>query len=135
MTRSEAREVLGIGDTYSPEEIRKAYRLKATAAHPDRPTGSDWWFRRLTEARDLLLAPETISDTSPHAPESTSHDASQDASERLHPLVREALEVLADEGSTATLERIIGCRAHPAQTAVRTFLSVLRGPKKKRKKK
>ena len=92
-------------------------------------------FRRLTEARDLLLAPETLSEGDPHAPESTSQDASQDASQRLHPLVREVLEHVADDASTPKLERLLGSRAEAVQVSVRTFLSVLRADKRKVRRK
>ena len=135
MTREEAREALGIAEGYTPEDVRKAYRRKAIHAHPDRPSGDAWYFRRLGEARDLLLSPETLSDTSPQGDDATSQDASQDASQRLHPLVREVLEHVADDASTPKLERILGSRAEATQVAVRTFLSVLGADKRKVRRK
>lgn len=131
VTVTEAREVLGLAEDYSPDQVKHAYRLKVSHAHPDRPQGNAWWFRRLGEARDVLLAPETVQEGEPKRDDATSQEGTEDASAKLHPLVREALETLADDAATETLERIIGCRAGPAQAAVRSFLSVLRGPSSK----
>jgi chromate transport protein ChrA len=50
----EARAVLGVSASATPEEIRTAYRARMRAAHPDRG-GSHAEASRLTAARDRLL--------------------------------------------------------------------------------
>ena len=117
------------------EEVRKAYRLRVTVAHPDRG-GSDYFFRQVSEAYQVLSAPpEEVLEGGPQGDDATSQDASQDASQRLHPLVREVLEHVADDASTPKLERILGSRAEATQVAVRTFLSVLGADKRKVRRK
>lgn|GEM_PF-2446478 len=49
-----ARAILGVGPTASESDIRRAYRAKMIAAHPDRG-GSHNEAARLTAARDRLL--------------------------------------------------------------------------------
>ena len=135
MTTSEAREVLGVGDDPSPDEIKTAYRRLVTTCHPDRGGSADL-FRRVSLAYQVLSAPpETLSEGEPQDSQTTSQDASQDASQRLHPLVREVLEHVADDSATATLERLLGSRASATQVAVRTFLSVLGADKRKVRRK
>ena len=56
MHRAQAAAVLGVGDTATPDEIRRAFRLWAAALHPD-AGGSEAAFARLCEARAVLLAP------------------------------------------------------------------------------
>lgn len=54
MTKDTAREVLGVGDRASDEDIRKRFRLCAKEAHAD-AGGSDARMRLITQARDVLL--------------------------------------------------------------------------------
>ena len=135
MTPSEAREVLCVSEDATEDEIRKAYRLRVTIAHPDRG-GSTWFFRQVSEAYKILSAPpKEVQEGEPQDSQTTSQEPSQDPAARLHPLVREVLEHVADESSTPKLERILGSRAEATQHAVKAFLSVLGGPRKTAKKK
>jgi len=135
VTRAEAREILGLPPGFSPEDLRKAYRLKASIAHPDRPQGDAWYFRTVRAAHDLLTGSEEVSETTPQGHPSTSESGPQSASRDLHPLVKDVLETIADDQSTKGLEKLIGERAGPAQTAVRAFLSVFGSSKRKKKSK
>ncbi len=54
MTPDMAREILGIEENATEEEIRAAHRRLMKAVHPDHG-GSDWLARRINEARDVLL--------------------------------------------------------------------------------
>lgn len=55
MTRKEAAALLGVDDSASPDDVRRAWRVWARLAHPD--LGGDVrHFRRLAAARDELLA-------------------------------------------------------------------------------
>lgn len=54
MTRLEALEVLGLGESASDEEIIKAHRQLIKKLHPDQG-GSDYLARQLNQARDVLL--------------------------------------------------------------------------------
>ncbi len=55
MTRSEAASLLGVDESASPDDVRRAWRVWARLAHPD--LGGDvGHFRRLAAARDELLA-------------------------------------------------------------------------------
>lgn len=54
MTRREAERLLGVRAGATEREIRDAYRLAMSTAHPDRG-GSSEESSRLNEARDLLL--------------------------------------------------------------------------------
>lgn len=49
-----AAEVLGLSGDFGPDEIRRAWRLKSKSAHSD-AGGSNEAFRRITQARDVLL--------------------------------------------------------------------------------
>lgn len=51
---SEARAILGVGQTATPAEIRTAFRTKMARAHPDQG-GTHADAARLTAARDRLL--------------------------------------------------------------------------------
>lgn len=52
---AEARALLGVSRHAAPEAIESAFRQKLHRAHPD-AGGTAEQTRRLTEARDLLLA-------------------------------------------------------------------------------
>lgn len=55
MTREEAAALLGVDPTAGAHDVRRAWRVWARIAHPD--SGGDVeHFRRLTRARDVLLA-------------------------------------------------------------------------------
>ena len=54
--RQEAARLLGVDVDAQPSEVRRAFRLWATVAHPDLG-GSQEQFARLCAARDVLLAP------------------------------------------------------------------------------
>ena len=53
LTRSEAREILGVGLTADETEIRAAYRERVKAVHPDNG-GSRAAFMRVTAAYERL---------------------------------------------------------------------------------
>ena len=53
LTRSEAREILGVDLTADEAEIRAAYRERVTAAHPDNG-GHRAAFMRVTAAYERL---------------------------------------------------------------------------------
>lgn len=56
---SAAYDILGVPPSASPEELKKAYRMKAIALHPDRNTGRDTTedMKRLNVAYGLLSDP------------------------------------------------------------------------------
>jgi DnaJ-class molecular chaperone len=54
MNAKDARDVLGLGPTGSPVEIKKAYQRLAMIHHPDRPNGSDIKFKKINEAYNVL---------------------------------------------------------------------------------
>lgn len=56
------RDVLGIANGAGPDEIRKAYRIKAKERHPDVPGGSEAAMRELTEAFQAALRELEASD-------------------------------------------------------------------------
>lgn len=51
---SEAREILGVPEHASEEEIQLAYKKQIQKVHPDKG-GSEYFATKLNEARDLLL--------------------------------------------------------------------------------
>lgn len=53
-TRAEARRVLGVGADAGTEEIKRAYRERVKAVHPDREGGSDEAFKRVRDAYERL---------------------------------------------------------------------------------
>lgn len=56
ISREAARALLGVSDFPSEDEVQRAFRRKAKAAHPDQGgVGGD--LGRLAEARDVLLKP------------------------------------------------------------------------------
>ncbi|MDP1617261.1 DnaJ C-terminal domain-containing protein [Phenylobacterium sp.] len=54
LTTRRAREMLGVGAAASPGELRRAFRNRAKAVHPDRSGGDAEAFRRLVQAYDAL---------------------------------------------------------------------------------
>jgi len=54
LTARRAREMLGVGAAASPGELRRAFRNRAKAVHPDREGGDAEAFRRLVQAYDAL---------------------------------------------------------------------------------
>lgn len=54
MTIEQARKIIQVRPPYTEEDIKRAYARLAFECHPDRG-GSVEEFRRLTEARDVLL--------------------------------------------------------------------------------
>lgn len=54
LTTRRARELLGVGAAASPGELRRAFRNRAKAVHPDREGGDAEAFRRLVQAYDAL---------------------------------------------------------------------------------
>ena len=54
--RRRAAETLGVAETATPDEIRRAFRAAMHAAHPDRG-GSERLVRDLVEARRVLTSP------------------------------------------------------------------------------
>jgi molecular chaperone DnaJ len=50
-------EILGVAQSASPDEIRRAYRDRARRAHPDRPGGASDAMARLNEAYRVLNDP------------------------------------------------------------------------------
>lgn len=58
MKTSEAREVLGLQDSCTPEDVDDAYKRLAKKCHPD-IGGTAYLFRLVSEARDVLKNGET----------------------------------------------------------------------------
>ncbi|RQG96254.1 J domain-containing protein [Natrarchaeobius oligotrophus] len=54
MRETRARDVLGVDEDATEDEIRTAYRRNVKRAHPDRPTGSKSAFQLVTDAYDRL---------------------------------------------------------------------------------
>jgi len=57
VTRGEAAALLGVAVDAPPAEIRRAFRNKAWSAHPDHGAANGSGLDRLTDAKDVLLAP------------------------------------------------------------------------------
>lgn len=57
MAKRDYYEVLGVGKTASPDEIKKAFRSLAVKYHPDRG-GDETKFKELNEAHEVLKDPE-----------------------------------------------------------------------------
>lgn len=53
MSISEAIKVLGISNNYTADDIKKAFRSKAMACHPDKATGSKEKFQILSDAKEV----------------------------------------------------------------------------------
>jgi hypothetical protein len=54
VTWTEALALFGLSGSYTSEDLKKAYRAAAFAAHPDRPGGSHVQFLRVGAAYELL---------------------------------------------------------------------------------
>ncbi|MBN2625061.1 MAG: J domain-containing protein [Spirochaetales bacterium] len=70
------REILGLGETYTREELKKAYRLRARLCHPDRnedSLNSHLAMIRLNRAYAGLLA--AVPDTAPVTPDARGDEA------------------------------------------------------------
>jgi DnaJ-domain-containing protein 1 len=55
MSRAEALEVLGLAPGATPEEVISAHRHLIKKAHPDAPGGSEYFAKKLNQAKDVLL--------------------------------------------------------------------------------
>ena len=55
MNVKEAERLLRVSAPYTKEGVAKAFRLRSKEAHPDRPGGSEKAFKRIGEAKELLL--------------------------------------------------------------------------------
>ena len=56
MTRTEALEVLGLGEGATVDDVKRAYRDLIKKVHPDTVGGSTYLAKKLNEARDVLLS-------------------------------------------------------------------------------
>lgn len=54
MSDDEARQILGVSENASDQEIEQAFRNEMKRAHPDQG-GSDWMAAKVNQARDVLL--------------------------------------------------------------------------------
>lgn len=54
LTEKEAREVLGLEETASEDDVRAAHIRLMKKVHPDQQ-GSDWLAKKINAAKDLLL--------------------------------------------------------------------------------
>lgn len=69
---AEARALLGVGESASAEEVRRAYRRLARTAHPD-AGGDAADFHRLQQAVDVLLAPRPTPPPPAASPSTSNH--------------------------------------------------------------
>jgi len=57
MSKRDYYEVLGVGKTASPDEIKKAFRRLAVQHHPDKEGGDETKFKEINEAYEVLKDP------------------------------------------------------------------------------
>lgn len=70
LTRQQAARLLGVAPGADPVEVKRAFRLWATWAHPDQG-GSAEHFAHLCAARDRLLEPKTVTPSPPSSDPAT----------------------------------------------------------------
>lgn len=58
MAKRDYYEILGIGKSASPDEIKKAFRRAAVQHHPDKEGGDESKFKEVNEAYEVLKDPE-----------------------------------------------------------------------------
>ncbi len=58
MAKRDYYDILGIGKTASPDEIKKAFRRLAVQHHPDKAGGDETKFKEINEAYEVLKDPE-----------------------------------------------------------------------------
>jgi len=119
MTESEARRLLGVSDTATPDEIKAAYRRSANQWHPDKhgnsPIAKDT-YQRINEAKTILLNP------APAAP----------AGAGIGSLLGAILETAADPHNVRAANAVVGDKYGAGlQAALGTFLDLARGNKPK----
>ena len=52
-------EILGIQKSANHKEIKNAYKTLSLKYHPDRPEGDQEIFKKISEAYNILIDPET----------------------------------------------------------------------------
>ncbi len=55
MTRAQALQVLGLGETATKADIKRAHRELIRKVHPDTPGGSTYLASQINQAKDVLL--------------------------------------------------------------------------------
>src|SRR5437868_2107722 len=58
MAKRDYYEVLGVGKSASPDEIKKAFRKQAIEHHPDKEGGNEEKFKEINEAYEVLGNPD-----------------------------------------------------------------------------
>jgi curved DNA-binding protein len=99
LTTRRAREMLGVGAAASPGELRRAFRNRAKAAHPDRPSGDAEAFRRLVQAYETLRSGPGLDTPIRQPPSVQTHRATDAATLNVSP-------TLAVQGGV--LEHVMG---------------------------
>lgn len=67
MSNFDPHEILGISLGASQSEIKKAYRKLSLILHPDKDTGNEKEFMKLTKAYQVSIIPCTLNISSLHA--------------------------------------------------------------------
>ena len=55
---SDYYQILGVDRNATEKEIKKAYRKLALENHPDKPTGNEEKFKKISEAYEVLIDKE-----------------------------------------------------------------------------